>query len=153
MNGNLPLANIRTLDDLYKQSLARTSFTLALLSIAGMMALALSLVGIYAVIAYAISQRTREIGIRLALGATPTGVQIDFTRQALYLVAVGVVVGLVCAIGLTRLMETVLFGVAPLDLWTFAAMSALVLPIALLASLLSARRASRVDPIEALRDA
>lgn len=152
VNGNLPLANFRTLGDLYKQSLSRTSFTLALLGIAGVMALFLSLVGIYAVIAYAVSQRTREIGIRLALGASSIGVQYLFARQALGLIALGAVAGLAAAGGLTRLMQSSLYGVTALDIRTFAAVTVLLLPIALLASFVPARRALRVDPMDALRD-
>jgi predicted permease len=152
INGNLPIVELRTLGDLYDRSLARTSFTMLLLGVAGVMALTLSLVGVYAVIAYAISQRTREIGVRLAFGATPVGVQFLFTRQALNVVMVGVAVGLAAAAGLTRLMESQLFGVAPLDPWTFVAAPAVLLPMAFLGSLLPARRASRVDPIECLRD-
>jgi hypothetical protein len=152
VNASLPVAAARTLGDLYARSLARTSFTLALLGAAGAMALALSLVGIYGVIAYGVARRSREIGIRLALGASPAGVQSLFAQRALSLVAIGTLAGLVAASGLTRLMESLLFGVAPLDLATFVAVPALLLPVAMLATYLPARRALRLNPMDALRD-
>ncbi len=103
-DANLPVFLVRTLKDLYDQSMARTSFTLVLLAIAGGMALLLGIVGIYGVIAYAVSQRTREIGIRMALGAQPAGLQGMFVRHGLLLAGIGAVLGLAAAAGLTRLM-------------------------------------------------
>ena len=132
-------------------SLARTSFTLVLLAIAGVMALLLGVVGIYGVIAYAVTQRTREIGIRMALGAQPAGLQQMFVRQGLLLAAVGAVLGLVAAAGLTRLMSSLLFKTAALDPITYAVVSAILILAAALASYFPARRATAVDPVEALR--
>jgi ABC-type antimicrobial peptide transport system permease subunit len=131
--------------------MARTSFTLVMLAIAGSMALLLGLVGIYGVIAYAVSQRTREIGIRMALGAPRAGLLGVFVRQGLLLAGIGTAIGLVAAAGLTRLMSSLLFGVTALDPLTYAAVSALLIAAAVLASYLPARRAMAIDPVEALR--
>jgi ABC-type antimicrobial peptide transport system permease subunit len=151
VNGSIPLAVPNTMGDLYRRSMARTSFTLALLSVAGLMALLLGIVGIYSVTAYSVSQRRREIGIRLALGASPAGVQRLFTRQAMGLVAIGTGLGLAAAFGFTRLMDSVLFGVTPLDPATFLLVPVILAVVAALASYLPARTAVRVDPIETLR--
>jgi len=151
VNSSLPVFAIRTLQDLYDQSMARTSFTLVLLGIAGAMALILGIVGIYGVIAYAVTQRTREIGIRMALGAQPAELQQLFVRQGLLLAGIGAVLGLASAAGLTRLMASLLFGVSALDPLTYAGVAALLIVAAALASYLPARRATAVDPLEALR--
>ncbi len=151
VNGNLPVAQVRTMEDLYGQSMARTSFTLTMLAIAGAMALALSVIGIYGVIAYAVTQRTREIGIRLALGAPKQRLSWMFVRSALMLTAAGVAVGACAAALLTRLMQTLLFGVSALDPVTYAAVLVVLTVASLLASWLPARRAAGVDPMEALR--
>jgi putative ABC transport system permease protein len=151
VNANLPVFLVRTLQDVYDQSMARTSFTLVLLAIAGAMALVLGVVGIYGVIAYAVSQRTREIGIRMALGAHPAGLRRMFVRHGLTLACAGAVVGLGAAAALTRLMSTLLFGITALDPVTYAAVAALLIAAAVLASYVPARRATRVDPVEALR--
>ncbi len=151
VNASLPLASVRTMRDIYDQSLARTSFTLAMLGIAGAMALVLGIIGIYGVIAYTVSQRTREIGIRLALGAQQGELKMMFVRHGLALAGIGVIAGLVAAIGLTRLMKSLLFGISPLDPLTFAAVAMVLVAAAMLASYLPARRASAVDPVEALR--
>jgi putative ABC transport system permease protein len=148
---NLPVYQVRTLEDLNAQSMARTSFTLVLLAVAGAMALVLGVVGIYGVIAYAVSQRTREIGIRIALGAPAGGLQRMFVGQGLVLAAIGAAVGLTAAAGLTRLMKTLLFGVEALDPATYAIVSAVLIAAAALASYVPARRATRVHPTEALR--
>jgi ABC-type antimicrobial peptide transport system permease subunit len=150
-NSNVPVFLTRTLKDVYDVSLARTSFTLVLLAIAGAMALLLGVVGIYGVIAYAVTQRTREIGIRMALGAQPAGLQQMFVRQGLVLAAVGAGLGLVAATGLTRLMSSLLFKTAALDPLTYVAVSAILIMAAALASYFPARRATTVDPVEALR--
>jgi predicted permease len=148
---NLPVFLVRTLKDVYDTSMARTSFTLLLLGIAGAMALVLGEVGIYGVIAYAVTQRTREIGIRMALGAQPAGLRGMFVRQGLLLAGVGAALGLAAAAGLTRLMSSLLFRTTPLDPLTYALVSALLMIAAALASYLPSRRATAVDPIEALR--
>jgi predicted permease len=151
VNGKQPIFLATTMKELYDQSIARTSFTLVMLAIAGGMALVLGIVGIYGVIAYAVSQRTREIGIRIALGAQPAGLLRMYVRQGLRLAGVGAVVGLATAAGLTRLMSSLLFGVTALDPVTYAAVTALLICAAVLASYLPARRAMAIDPVEALR--
>jgi putative ABC transport system permease protein len=151
VDAGLPVFLVRTLKDVYDASMARTSFTLVLLLIAGVMALVLGVVGIYGVIAYAVTQRTREIGIRMALGAQPAGLQGMFVRQGLLLVGLGAALGLAAATGLTRLMSSLLFKTTALDPVTYAAVSGLLILAAALASYLPARRASTVDPVEALR--
>jgi predicted permease len=151
VNPNLPLANVRTLQDIFDRSLARTSFTLVMLGIAAAVALLLGAVGLYGVISYIVSQRTREIGVRVALGARQADVGRMVLGQGLALAAAGVAIGLLGAAALTRLMAALLFGVSPVDLATYATVSAGVAVVALLASWLPARKATRVDPIEALR--
>ncbi len=151
VNASLPLASVMTMQEIYRQSLARTSFTLVMLAIAGVMALALSLIGIYGVISYAVSQRTREIGIRLALGAQKGVLRWMFVRSALVLTGVGVVIGLGAAAALMRLMKSLLFGISPLDPLTFVTVPIILATAAVLASYLPARRAAGVDPVETLR--
>jgi predicted permease len=151
VNSSLPLAAVRTMQEIYDRSLARTSFTLLMLGIAGGMALLLGIIGIYGVIAYAVSQRRREIGIRLALGAQHRELKGMFVRQALTLAGIGVVLGLGASAGLTRLMKSLLFGISPLDPLTYALVPVVLTAAAVLASYLPARRAAAVDPIEALK--
>jgi predicted permease len=151
VNANLPLASVRTMQTIYGQSLSRTSFTLIMLAIAGTMALALGIIGIYGVISYAVSQRTREIGIRLALGAQKSELKWMFVRSALALTAIGVVIGTGTAATLMRWMKSLLFGISPLDPFTYVAVPLVLMAAAALASYLPARRAAAVDPTEALR--
>jgi predicted permease len=151
VNQNLPVASVRTMQDIYAQSLDRVSFTLVMLAIAGSMALALGIIGIYGVISYAVSQRTREIGIRLALGAQKSELRWMFVRSALVLTGIGVAVGLGAAAGVMRLMKSLLFGVSPLDPITYIAVPIILVAAAALASYLPARRAAAIDPAEALR--
>jgi predicted permease len=151
VNAALPLANVRTLQDIQASSMAQTSLALVMLAIAAIVALLLGVVGIYGVVAYMAAQRTREIGIRLALGAVPTNVSRLFVRHGLGLTGAGVLIGVGAAAGLARLMSALLFGVAAWDPITYAAVSALLAAITLLASYVPARRASRLDPIVALR--
>jgi predicted permease len=151
VNSSLPLASVQTMEEVYNKSLARTSFTLVMLGIAGAMALALGLIGIYGVISYAISQRTREIGIRVALGAEPGELRRMFVRHGLVLSGTGVVIGLGAAAGLTRLMKSLLFGISPLDPVTYLAVPVVLVAAAVLASYLPAQRAAAVDPVEALK--
>ena len=150
-HASLSLASERTLQDIYDQSMGRTSFTLVMLVIAGGMALVLGVIGIYGVISYAVSQRTREIGIRLALGAQTGEVKRMFVRNGLMLAGAGMAVGLVAAAGLTRVMSSLLFGVSPLDAPTYAVVPILLVGATILASYLPARRAAAVDPVEALK--
>ena len=147
----LPLANPQTLEDLYKKSLARTSFALVMLGIAGAMAFALGVAGLYGVISYSVVQRTREIGIRVALGAQNSEVRRMFLREGVLLAALGIAFGSIAALGLTRLMASLLFGVKPIDPLTYAAVALALAAAAAMASYIPARRAMRVDPIVALR--
>lgn len=151
VNSNLPVFNVRTLQRIYQRSMARTSFTLVMLGIAAAVALLLGVVGIYGVISYSVSQRTREIGIRMALGAEPADVSRMFVGHGLLLTSIGTALGLGAAVGLTRLMAALLFHVSPLDLVTYSAVSGGLVAVALLASYVPARRATSVDPVEALR--
>jgi predicted permease len=148
---NLPLAGVRTEEYYYRTSMARTSFTLLMLAVAGAMALLLGTVGIYGVIAYSVSQRTREIGIRMALGAQRQELTGMFVRHGLLLTGIGVAFGLVAAFLSMRFLSTLLFGVKPVDLLTYGAVSIGLVATALLASYLPSRRAATVDPVEALR--
>jgi predicted permease len=151
VNSNLPVASISTMQDIYSESMARTSFTLVMLAIAGTMALVLGIIGIYGVISYTVSQRTREIGIRLALGAQKSELKWMFVRSALVLTAIGVAIGVGSAAGLMQLMKSLLFGISPLDPFTYLAVLLVLVVSAVLASYLPARRAAAVDPVEALR--
>ncbi len=136
---------------IYDRSMARTSFTLVMLAIAGSMALLLGVVGIYGVISYAVTQRTREIGIRMALGATDSSVQRMFLGHGLLLAGIGVVCGILGAVAATRLMSALLFEVSPVDPVTYAAVSMVLLASALLATYVPARRATIIEPVDALR--
>jgi predicted permease len=151
VNSNLPLASVQTMQEVYDKSVARTSFTLVMLGIAGAMAMALGMIGIYGVISYTVSQRQREIGIRLALGAQRGDVLQMLLRQGARTALAGVAIGIAAALGLTELMRSLLFGVSAQDPMTFAAVAALLILVALLASYIPARRAMLVDPIMALR--
>ena len=150
-NPNLTISSVRTLQEVYDRSMARTSFTFILLTIAAGMALLLGVVGIYGVISYAVSQRTREIGIRVALGAQQGAVRAMFVRHALSLTGIGVLCGLVAAAGLTRLVSTLLFGVSALDPLTYGTVSAILVAAALLAGYIPAHRATAIAPVDALR--
>jgi len=151
VNSNLALASVRTMDEVYEKSVARTSFTLVMLGIAGVMALLLGMIGIYGVISFIVSQRLREIGIRFALGAQRGDVLQMVLRQGVSMTLVGIAIGVVAALALTRLMATLLFGVTAHDPLTFGSVALLLLAIALLACYIPARRAMRVDPMVALR--
>jgi putative ABC transport system permease protein len=151
INANLPIANVRTLNEIYDSSMARTSFALVLLGAAGGMALLVGLAGIYGVISYAVSQRTREIGIRVALGAKNSDLMRLFLGYGATLAAFGIVSGFAAALALGRLMTSMLFEVGPMDPATYAAVAVGLLSIAALASYLPGRRVTAVDPVEALR--
>jgi predicted permease len=150
---DLVITQVATLERVYRDhpSLARRAFSLTLLGIAGAMALLLSVVGIYGVLAYAVVQRQREVGIRIALGAAPRTVKRIFVYRGMVLSSIGIVVGAVAAAGLTRLMSALLFGVTPLDVATFVVAAVFLAAAALLASYVPARRAATVDPMETLR--
>jgi predicted permease len=151
VNPNVPLANVRTLQEVYDASLARTSFTLIMLAIAGGMALLLGVAGIYGVISYAVTQRTREIGIRIALGARSGEVIRMFVRHGLGLAGIGVVVGLAAAFATTRLMASLLFAVSPIDPLTYGGVALMLAAATVFASYVPALRATGIDPAQALR--
>ena len=151
VNPALAPATMQTLGDMYGRSMARTSMVLLLLAITGTAALLLGIVGVYGIVSYAVAQRRREIGIRLALGAAQSDVRRAFVRQALILVATGIAIGLVASIGLTRLMASQLFGISPLDPPTHFTVALVLLTAAGAASYASARSASALDPVEVLR--
>ncbi|MDQ1387555.1 MAG: putative transport system permease protein [Acidobacteriaceae bacterium] len=151
MNPNLPLANVRTLQEIYDKSLARTSFTLVMLAIAGAMALLIGLVGIYGVISYAVSQRQREIGTRIAVGAQRSDVMKLVLNEGMTLILIGLGVGVAGSLASTRFLSSLLFGVTATDPVTFAAVILLLALVALAACYLPARQAVRVDPMVALR--
>jgi predicted permease len=151
VSGSIPMAQVTTLDEPYRRSMARTAFTLLMLGAASTLALLLGMCGIYGVISYAVSQRRREIGIRLALGAPLSAVRQLFIRRGLVMGAAGLVAGLAGAVAVTRLMKSLLYGVTPLDPMTFAAMPVVLAAAAALASYLPARAATMVDPVETMR--
>ena len=151
VDASLPLANVRTGDSIVNQSLGRTSFTLILLAVSSGMALLLGSVGVYGVIAYSVSQRTREMGIRLALGAQQRALTGMFLRHTLGLAVAGAACGFAVAVALSGLLPSVLYEVSPLDPATYAAAAAGLLAAALLAGYLPSRRVARIDPVEALK--
>lgn len=151
VDANLPLSDVRTQEYYYAGSIARTSFTLVMLAIAASIALLLGVVGLYGVIAYSASQRKREIGIRIALGAQRKTVTSMFVRQGLVLAGVGVGCGLVLAVATTRLLRTLLFHVSPIDPVTYILACVALCGAAALASYIPSRRTAAVDPVEALR--
>lgn len=151
LNPNLPLARPRSLEQIYNESMAQTSFVLVILGIAASVTLLLGMVGIYGVIAYIVAQRRREVGIRMALGAHSAEVQRMFVSRGLMLTGVGLIVGLVAAAALMRLMSSLLFGVNPFDPITYAVVIAGLGTVALVATWLPARQATQIDPMLALR--
>jgi predicted permease len=151
VNSELPLTAVRSMQELYDHSLARTSFALVMLAIAGSMALAIGVIGIYGVISYTVSQRTREIGIRLALGAQQGAITRMFVRHALLLAGIGAAIGLATAYGIMQLIKSLLFGISPRDPLTYMVVPAVLLVVAVFASYLPARRAAAVDPANTLR--
>jgi predicted permease len=151
VNPNLPVARVHTLEYYHSRSMARTSFTLIMLAVAGGMALLLGVVGIYGVISCSVSQRVREIGIRMALGAQQQSVTGMFIRHGLILTGIGAACGLVAAVIVMRLMSSLLFHVNPVDPLTYGAVTLGLVATAFVASYLPSRRAATVDPVEALR--
>jgi len=151
VDANLPLTEIRTQDYYYQKSISRTSFTLVMLGIASVIALMLGIVGLYGVIAYSATQRTREIGIRIALGAQRSSITSMFVRQGLILTAGGIACGLVLAFSASRLMQSLLFHVSPADPVTYLVAGAGLCAAAWLASYIPSRRTATVNPVDALR--
>ncbi len=151
IDSSVPLSSARTMEDIVFEAMAPTSFTMTLLSIAAGVALLLGAIGLFGVISYVVSRRTHEIGVRVALGARGEDVQRLIVRQGLGVLAGGVVVGLAGAFVLTRLMGAVLYEVSTTDPWTFAGAPVILAAVSLLATWLPARRATRVDPVTALR--
>jgi putative ABC transport system permease protein len=151
LDRDLPLAAVRTMDDVIGRSIAERRFTMLLLAAFAAVAVALAAIGVYGVLAYLVSQRTQEIGVRLAIGATPGDVVRLFVREGAALTMVGVAGGLAGALLVTRALSTLLFGVTTTDPLTFAAVAGTLAIVALLACYLPARRAGRVDPMTALR--
>jgi ABC-type antimicrobial peptide transport system permease subunit len=144
-------ADIRTLDDVIGSTIARPRAISVLLGVFALVALLLAAVGVYGVMAYSVQERTQEIGVRMALGATKASVLRLMLGQALRLVFIGIAIGLVAAGALTRLLEQLLFEVEPLDPWTFTATALVLLVVATVASSVPARRSMRMAPVDALR--
>jgi predicted permease len=151
VNANLPLARVRTLQQIYNESMAQTSFTLVILGIASGVTLLLGVVGIYGVIAYVVAQRRREVGIRMALGARAGAVQRMFISNGMLVTGVGLLVGLAAALGAMRFLTSVLFGVSPFDPLTYGAVFGGLALTSFVATWLPARQATTVDPALALR--
>jgi ABC-type antimicrobial peptide transport system permease subunit len=147
----MPLTGVFTMAAIFDQGLWAARLGATLLGLFGLLALALAAGGVYGVMAYAVSQRTREIGVRMALGASVTGVQWLVLRQGLVLTGAGVMLGVACGVALGRLIVGLLYGVSPYDPVTLTAIPALLLLVSALAIYIPARRASRVDPVIALR--
>jgi predicted lysophospholipase L1 biosynthesis ABC-type transport system permease subunit len=151
MDASLPLSDVRMMDDVMERAQARPRFLTLLLSLFSITALAIATVGIYGVVSYSVARRTKEFGLRMVLGAQGADVLGLVMKQGAGMVVVGLVAGLVVAFALTRLMASLLFGVAPTDLATFASVTVVLAGVALAACYVPARRATRVDPMQTLR--
>lgn len=152
LDPDLPMYNVRTMDQRLDESLARRKFSMFLLSAFAALALALATIGVYGVIAYLVNQGTRELGIRIALGASQKNILALVLRQGMALALTGVAIGVAAALALTRLMQSLLFGVKTTDALTFAAIPLLLTAVALATSLIPASRAARIDPMVSLRN-
>ena len=151
VDANLPVSDVHTEEYYYSRSMGRTSFTLVMIGVAASIALLLGVVGLYGVIAYSASQRKREIGIRIALGAQRNDITGMFVRQGMVLAASGVGCGLLLAVGATRLLQSLLFHVSPMDPLTYGCGVVALCGAAVLASYVPSRRTASVNPVEALR--
>lgn len=152
VDSSVPLTSARTMTDIVSSSLAQMSFTMTLVGLAALIALVLGAVGLYGVISYIVSQRTAEIGVRMALGAQPRDVRSMVLRQGLAVVLAGIVMGVVLAAGATRVLASLLFEVSARDPITFVTVAAVLLAVSITAIYLPARRAAEIDPIRALRE-
>jgi putative ABC transport system permease protein len=151
LDPTLPVVKFRTMDDVFAASVSRPRFLAQLLGIFAVVALALAAIGTYGVLAYSVAVRRRELGIRMALGSSQQGLLSLVLGQGMALAAVGLVIGLIGAVGVTRLAASLLFGVKPADPLTFIGVAVFMLAVAFVACLVPARRATRVDPLVALR--
>ena len=151
VNPSVPLTTVKSMDDILRDSMAQMAFTVTLLAVAAAAALALGMVGLYGVISYAVSQRTAEIGIRLALGASPAEVSALVLRQGLVVVAAGMAIGIAAAAAATQFMASLLYEISARDPGTFAASAAVLLTVSAVATYLPARRAAAIDPAQSLR--
>ncbi len=151
VDADLPIANVRPLASLVDDSVARPKFSMLLLAAFGAFALILACIGIYGVISYSVAQRTREIGVRVALGANRLNIFRMILGEGARLAGLGIAIGIAVALGVTRMMSSFLYEVRPTDPATFAAVCVILLSVAALACYLPARRATRVDPLVALR--
>ena len=151
LDRNLPIAVLQTMTEIVERSYVEFTFTMLTLGIAAMTGLLLGAVGLYGVLSYAVTLRVREIGVRLALGASPGRVMRSIVGQGVFVAGIGLAIGLVGVYGLTRLLGSLLYQTDALDVSTFAGMSAALFVVALLASYLPARRAAGVSPLESLR--
>jgi putative ABC transport system permease protein len=151
VNKDIPLANVRTMQEVIANSVQRRRFSMLLFTIFAAVAMLLAAVGLYGVMSYSVAQRTKEIGIRMALGARRPDVVALVVKQGMALVLMGIAAGTTLALGMTRLISGMLFGITATDPLTFAAVVALLGAVAFLANYLPARRAASVDPMVALR--
>jgi putative ABC transport system permease protein len=151
LNKDQAVFNVRTMEQIVSESVAPRRFSMLLLAVFAVVALALAVIGIYGMLSYAVAQRTREIGLRMTLGAQRTDVMRLVIGHGMKLAVAGVVAGLIASFALTRTMRNLLFGVSATDPITFASITLLLAVVALLACWLPARRATKVDPMVALR--
>jgi ABC-type antimicrobial peptide transport system permease subunit len=147
----LPITSIRSMSEVASTAIAQQRFNMMLIGIFAAVALTLTMVGLYGLLSYQVAQRTREIGVRMALGARGADVLCTVVVRGLILTAAGMAVGIAGSLGLARFLNTLLFGVAATSPWVFASVTGLLLVVAFLASIIPARRAMRVDPVIALR--
>jgi putative ABC transport system permease protein len=151
VDASVPVTTVKTMDEILRDSMAQMAFTVTLLTVAAVAALALGMVGLYGVISYVVSQRTAEIGIRLALGARPSEVSALVLRQGLAVAAAGVAIGVAASAVASRFMASLLYEVSAWDLTTFGAAAGVLLTISVAATYLPARRAAAIDPAQSLR--